>query len=267
VERIIDSDGNVIKECGNEIKRQVISRSVADTVAAILEEGVSGDGGAKNAGVSGYKIAAKTGTSQKFDVLDENGNSYLRISSTVAFSISEEKDIAVIIVADEPTSAVKYGSVVAAPYVSAFLSKALPYLGFESTSPQSTLTVANYVGMNVSDACAAIKKSGLNYEVLGSGDIVISQTPTVSDCISNGGKILLYTYGADTEHVIVPDVRGIDAAQANEILTYCGLNIKITTIYDNSTGAVVSLQSIPPGTVVPRNTVIEISILHLDFED
>jgi len=267
VQRVIDSDGNVISEHETEIKRQVVSKEVADTVANILEEGVSGDGGAKNAAVSGYKVAAKTGTSQKFDVLDANGNSYLRISSTVAFSISEENDIAVIIVVDEPTSFVKYGSVVAAPYVSAFLTKALPYLGYERIGEDNTVTVDSFVGKSVSEASAAIKKLGIKYEIIGNGDTVIAQTPNPTEEITSNGKILLYTDGSQTEYIIVPDVRGMEASEANKILTDLGLNIKFSGITENIGGATVTAQSINSGAVVPRNTVIEISVIHLDFED
>jgi stage V sporulation protein D (sporulation-specific penicillin-binding protein) len=103
-----------------------LSEKTAKEVAAILEAGVSGDGGAKNAYVEGYHVAAKTGTSEKFEVLDANGNSFLRIGSCVAFAPYDDAQIAVIIVVDEPTSANKYGSAVAAPFISAYLAKALP---------------------------------------------------------------------------------------------------------------------------------------------
>ena len=119
-----------------------ISEEVANTVADILEEGVSGNGGAKNAYVDGYKIAAKTGTSQKFDVLDSNGNSYLRIGSTVAYTESLDNGICAIIVVDEPQCEVKYGSVVAAPYISSLFSEILSYLQYEkedNTSSQSSI--------------------------------------------------------------------------------------------------------------------------------
>ena len=69
-----EPDGGCVGHLGSV--EQKINLSVAKKVSEILEAGVSGDGGAKNAAVDGYKIAAKTGTSQKFDVLDANGNSY-----------------------------------------------------------------------------------------------------------------------------------------------------------------------------------------------
>ena len=65
VEKMTDSEGNVVYSHQVESRRQVISASVSETVSQILEEGVSGDGGAKNCYIPGYKIAAKTGTSEK----------------------------------------------------------------------------------------------------------------------------------------------------------------------------------------------------------
>ena len=263
VQKIIASDGNVIYEHESEEKERIISEDVAKTVSKILEEGVSGDGGAKNAAVKGYKIAAKTGTSQKFDVLDENGNSYLRISSTVAYNISEEGGIAVIIVVDEPTSAVKYGSVVAAPYVSAFLSEALPYLGYEADVYEETTTVPNLIGKSVADAKKELTDLAIDYEIVGSGEVVIEQTPTASDLIYPGvTKIILYTE-KNTKLVSVPSLVGMElSAAVKEAMEY-GLNIKIS---GTDAGNVV-YQSLPLGAQVKKGTVIEIRALITNYED
>ena len=184
VERIIDADGNTVMQHETEIRRQVISEEVAKTVSDILIEGVNEDGGAKNAAVLGYDIAAKTGTSQKFDVLDENGNSYLRIGSTVAYSVDGEKGISAIIVVDEPSSTVKYGSVVAAPYISALFEKILPYYEYKSSLPSVEITVNDYVGKTLEEATAELKKAGIEYEVVGSGDTVLRQSPSGGDRIT-----------------------------------------------------------------------------------
>ena len=263
VQKIIASDGNVIYEHESEEKERIISEEVAKTVSKILEEGVSGDGGAKNAAVKGYKIAAKTGTSQKFDVLDENGNSYLRISSTVAYNVSEEGGIAVIIVVDEPTSAVKYGSVVAAPYVSAFLSEALPYLGYEADVYEETTTVPNLIGKIVDDAKKELTDLAIDYEIVGSGEVVIEQTPTASDLIYPGvTKIILYTE-KNTELVSVPSLVGMElSAAVKEAMEY-GLNIKIS----GADGGNVVYQSLPLGAQVKKGTVIEIRALITNYED
>ena len=263
VEMVIDKDGKVISEHETEIRREVISEDVAKTIASVLEEGVSGDGGAKNARVEGYKVAAKTGTSQKFDVLDENGNSYLRIGSTVAFAPSDESGIAVIIVVDEPTSTIKYGSYVAAPYVSSFLEKALPYLNYESDKITEEREVESFVGLSTVSAKEKLSKLGINYEIIGDGDFIIAQTPENGDVINNSlSKIILYTEETE-DYVSVPALVGLEVSEAVTIAVNSGLNIRLSG--NKESGAVVR-QSLPVGARVKKGSVIDLEILICDFE-
>ena len=263
VEKIIDKDGNLISEHKTEIRREVIKEEVAKTIASVLEEGVSGDGGAKNARVEGYKVAAKTGTSQKFDVLDANGNSYLRIGSTVAFAPSDESGIAVIIVVDEPTSTIKYGSYVAAPYVSSFLEKALPYLNYESDKITDEKEVENFVGLTTEIAKEKLENSKMNYEIIGNGDFVLKQTPEKGDTISNSlSKVILYTEEAE-DFISVPALVGLEISEAVAKAVNSGLNIRLTG--NKEIGNVIT-QSLPVGAKVKRGSIIELEILICDFE-
>ncbi len=270
VEKIIDSDGRIVSQHETQIKRTVISEEVAKTVSDILIEGVSGDGGAKNAGVSGYDIAAKTGTSQKFDVLDDNGNSYLRIGSTVAYSCDENSGISMIIVVDEPNSQVKYGSVVAAPYVSALFEKILPYLEFKSSSEEFNLNVENYVGMNINTAKEKLKEAKISYEIIGNGDTVLKQTPTADQSITLPlSKIILYTEQIEEANVIVPNLVGTDLATAIKTATNAGLSIRLlgagATAPDSDD--IICEQSLPPGESTKRGSVIVIRAINTKFED
>ena len=77
VTRLVDDEGNTIMDVTPEPKRVVISEATSALINDILEEGVSTGGAAKNAYVKGYKVAAKTGTSEKTDIRDEEGNTYL----------------------------------------------------------------------------------------------------------------------------------------------------------------------------------------------
>ena len=136
----------------------------------MLERGVSGDGGAKNTYVAGYKIAAKTGTSEVRDLADPDGNYSYRVGSTVAYAPADDPQISAIIVVDTPMISSKYGAYVAAPYVANLLSEILPYIGIE---PQYTeaeyaklkTTVRNVTGWPTADA------------VIGNGDVVKYQVP------------------------------------------------------------------------------------------
>ncbi len=270
VDKVIDSEGNIISDRGTTERRRVISSDTAKTVSEILIEGVNGDGGAKNAGVTGYDIAAKTGTSQKFDILDENGNSYLRVGSTVAYALDSENSIATIIVVDEPKSTVKYGSVVAAPYVSALLEKVLPYLEFKSNSDGANTTLENYVGMNVNEAKERLRKLGISYEIVGNGHTVLSQTPYQNDVITYPlSKVILYTEKTPDDYITVPSLTGLSLTEAVRSAINSGLNIRLSGMGGSASSGKDTIfeQSLPPGSKVKRGTVITIRAINDTYED
>ena len=270
VEQVIDNKGRIISTHENDARRTVVSENVAKTVSDILVEGVNGNGGAKNAGVLGYDIAAKTGTSQKFDVLDENGNSYLRIGSTVAYSIDGDKGISAIIVVDEPNSNVKYGSVVAAPYISALMEKVLPYLEYKSTAENVNITVGNYVGLSVKAAETELKRLGIAYEIVGDGSVVLAQTPSGGDIITTAlSKVILYTSNTSPINIKVPNLRGLSLTEAIKLALSHGLNIRLlgNSAHFPDADDVVFEQSLPPDMMTRRGTVITIRAIENNFED
>ena len=270
VEKVIDKDGKVVRKTEPTVRREVISEKVAKTVSEILVAGVSGDGGAKNAAVLGYDIAAKTGTSQKFDVLDENGNSYLRIGSTVAYSVDGERGVSAIIVVDEPTSQVKYGSVVAAPYISALFEKLLPYLEYKSSLPSVEFSVGNYVGATVEEAKAALEKENIEYEIVGSGKTVVRQSPTAGDKVTVPlSKVILYTEDEQSELVTVPKLTGLTLAEAIRVAVGSGLNIRLlgTEGLLPDKNHLIIEQSLPADERVRRGSVIALRAITTDFED
>lgn len=269
VERIVDSEGNTVFAHEQEKKDPVISREVAKEVSEILIAGVDGNGGAKNAGVEGYSIAAKTGTSQKFDVLDSNGNSYLRIGSTVAYSTDEDGGVAVIIVSDEPTGYVKYGSVVAAPYVSMLMEKILPYLEFHSSKESYNIHVNDYVGLSVETAKNLIAKDKISYEIIGDGNKIVSQIPSAGcEFTYPISKIILYTEKENERLVEVPNLVGKKLSDAIIIAAGCGLNIKILgKVSSGLSYDYVSYQSLEYGKKVERGSVIALRVITTDHED
>ncbi len=273
LKEVIDSEGKVKNTYDTDIKRQVVSTEVCNTIAGILEEGVSTDGGAKNAYVKGYKVAAKTGTSEKIDQKDESGQTFLRIGSCVAFAPAYDPEIAVIIVVDEPMGGSVYGSVVAAPYVSNFLSTILPYMGYE---PQYTeeemksveISVKNYVGTTTAEASSDIAAKGLKCEVVGTGTTVTGQVPAAGSTLSKeSGRVILYTDGEEAKNTIeVPNVVGKSAEAANRMLVNAGLNVSVKGA-SNSSESTVAVQSIAAGTMAPAGTVVEISLRDLSVTD
>ena len=273
VEQMVDDDGNILMQHESTPKLQVISSEVCATIAGVLERGVSGNGGAKNAYVAGYKIAAKTGTSEVRDLADPDGNFSYRVGSCAAYAPADDPQIAAIIVVDTPMIQNKYGSIVAAPYISNLMEEILPYIGIERNYTEADLqrvktTMNNYVGASTSNAIKAATNRGLtNYEVRGDGDIVTYQVPARGESImKNEGKIIFYT-GTATPIADrkVPDVVGRTVSAANRILANSGFNVIIDGATNASTAeAYVVSQSIAPGTLATEATVVTITVRYLD---
>ncbi len=273
IKEIIDNEGNTVFEYNVRNSEQIISTEVSKTISQILKEGVDGEGGAKNAYVAGYSIAAKTGTSEKKDKYDESGNTSYRVSSCIAYAPSEDAQVAVIILVDEPTIGSKYGSVVAAPYVSSLMELILPYLGFKAEYNENDLEhiqveVPNLISKSIYDIKSELKD--ISYEIIGNGDTVITQMPLAGSKIyKKTGKIILYT-GMDLETtVIVPNVVGMSPEKANLLLTNSGLNIKIkgSTNFKIGQGATVVSQYPSALTTVRKGEVITIKILFSEEKD
>ena len=271
VEQITDTEGNVTYQHETEIKRQVISQEVCDKLGIILEEGVSGDGGAKNVYVAGYKIAAKTGTSEKkgTEIRVDNVKPY--ICSCVAFAPADDPEIAILIMVDEPSQGVLYGSVIAAPYMGALMEDVLPYLGFEKdVSVDNSVKVPYLMGMTIEDAILQAEDYEYKIIVKGDGEYVTDQVPKGSTVIDRTNKVItLYTGDAVEEKTVtVPDLVGMKAVAANSALVNAKLNICIEGT-DNYTGggAMVVKQSIPAGTKVSPGTVVTITVRYLDADE
>lgn len=264
-----NKDGECVLAYTAKEKGSVISESTAKTIATILEAGVSGDGGAKNAYVAGYKIAAKTGTSEKLN----DG----RVGSCVAYAPADDPEIAAIIIVDEPSAGMVYGSVVAAPYISDLFENVLPYLGHapsytEEEAKTAQITVGSYEGLSKSEAAAKIRALGLSVEYGddGTGDTVTGQVPSSGSIVTReGGKVILYTGGGKKETATVPNITKKSAADANKALLAAGFNIRIEGArnYKIGAGATVVSVSHAAGEVLARGSVITVTFRYLEADE
>lgn len=276
VSQVVDDDGNIIYEADTTPKRQVVSEAVCDEISLILEDGVSGNGGAKNTRVAGYKIAAKTGTSEVRDILDEEGNSFLRVGSTVAFAPADDPQVAVLIVCDQPSCENIYGAYVAAPYVAAVLEEILPYLGVERNYTEEELanmnvTLRNYVGLSVTDVTQDLKARGITCKVYGEGDKVTYQAPVGGSLFNkNNGTVILYSGDyTPNRYSTVPNLVGKTALAASQAIINAGLNpvIEGVTGGSSSSNAVVIQQEPAAGESVSYGSTVTVTMRYIDGSD
>ena len=265
---MIDSKGNVVVSNEKESKRQIISEEVCKDLAEILEGGVI-DGVARNAYVAGYHIAAKTGTSEKKDLRDENGELIdgKYICSTVAYAPADDPQYITMIMVDQPTKGTLYGSVVAAPYVANVLETILPYLGVEAVYTDAELEkmaveAPGVLWWSVEAARGYAESVGFELKVVGSGDLIYAQSPEAGTRVEKeGATLIVYTdRNAEQKTVKVPDLSGKTAVAASQLLANSNLNIKISGAYNymSGTASTVYAQSIEPGTQVTIGTVVTV---------
>ncbi len=272
VSDIKDKSGNLLYECETQTRRQVVSTSTCRTIADILEKGVSGDGGAKNAYVSGYRIAAKTGTSEVRDIVNPiTHQKDYRVGSTAAFAPYDDPQVAAVIIVDEPQCANVYGSVIAAPYIANLFSEILPIVGVERQYTQEELqklavSVRDYQSMHIETAKQDITSKGLSFEIVGNGDYVEKQLPESGISLSKeNGKIILFTGGEEPQATVrVPSVIGLNLDNANKTLVQYGLNVSVIGANNGSSGASVVSQSIAEGDIVPAGTAVIITLRYMD---
>lgn len=262
VEQIIDTDGNVISTTSTEVKRQVLSAETTGIICDILEENaVSGSG--SNGYVAGYRVAGKTGTSEKKVDLNEDGvQDY--IASFCGFAPAEDAEVVCLVFFDTPTGAAYYGSQVAAPVFAKIMAEVLPYMEVATQYTEEELaaldtTADTYIGLTVDEAVAQAENGGFTTWVKGEGDKVIGQMPEAGTSIPQGGNVVLYTDAESTKDTVtVPNLIGYSVSDVNYFASYYNLNVSISGM-TNSYSSVSYSQSIPEGTEVAPGTVINVS--------
>lgn len=269
VETMNDENGNAVYNHEKTVRRQVVSAETAKTICEILAGGVAGNGGAKNAYVPGYRIAAKTGTSEK---IGDNANA--RIGSCVGFAPADDPQVAVIIVVDEPTDGSRYGSVVAAPYVANVFRSVLPYLGVEPVYTEEELAnlekiVPNCIGWSRERAERFLTAAGFEVVFSGEGSVVTAQTPESGSSLTPAhAKVVLMLGSADFTMVSVPDLIGKSAEDAARILLLQGFNLEIVGARSlTQASAAVKGQFPAAGTPAPYGSAVRLYFPYEESEE
>lgn len=263
VSKITDSKGNVIKTVDKKVKRQVISDDTSKKMNEYLEYNTERQG-ATAGYISGYKVAGKTGTSEKKDITKvESSFSEDYISSFCGYAPADDPQIAMLVFFDTPDGDAYYGSQVSSPVFINIMSEVLPYLDVKTSYTDEELgyvdaSAGDYTGVSVDEAKTAVEADGFTATVKGNGSTVISQIPTVSSGLQKGGSIVLYTdSNSQSETVSVPSLIGLSPDEVNNVASAYGLNVSFSGATTSS--GTSSSQNIEAGTSVSPGTVITVS--------
>ena len=186
VQDIRDSNGTVLRVNRSHPVWQAVRPETAKQVIGLLENVVQHDGTGWQAQLEGFRVAGKTGTSQK---LDAEGKYSARayIASFVGIVPVDAPRLVIAVVVDEPSRDGYYGGQVAAPVFRAIAGQALAALGVEAATlpvqvaggsqpahPSSPDHAGrpNFLGLSLREALRTAERYGWQVTTTGSGYVV-----------------------------------------------------------------------------------------------
>ncbi|AGA69344.1 cell division protein FtsI/penicillin-binding protein 2 [Desulfitobacterium dichloroeliminans LMG P-21439] len=173
--------------------RQVVSKSTAEQMTAILESVVDKGTGAA-AHIPGVRVAGKTGTAQKVDPETGGYSSTDFVASFAAYAPANDPKIALLILIDTPQGESHQGGTLAGPVAKTIIEGTLQYYG---------IPVANETPSEVSEL------PDTSFERPSPGAVVPERTPLKGE-------------------TVVPDLTGLTMRQAGEKLAQAELHLNFS---------------------------------------
>ena len=257
VSKIVNSDtGEVVLGNKREELERVASTSTVQKMIELMSDCVNGIG---NTG-SGYRIDSgeligKTGTAQ---IANEKSGGYLSGKEDIISSFSgiyPKSNPQVIIYASvaKPSGGSQKPVSNTVKEIVTNISK---YFGNQDSDTSSLVVhdykVENFINKKVEKVTTLLQANGVRYILLGNGDKVMRQTPSVNDTITSGDVVYLIT---NDSSISIPNVLGLSSKVAKSILEQ--LNVKVNL---DGVGYVVN-QSIPEGTPITEGMEINLALM------
>ena len=261
VSSIADANGKTVKKTQTKEIRQVISADTSEKVRKMMKSVVD-NGTGKNGYVAGYSVGGKTGTSTKLGE-SKNGEGDKYIVSFGAIAPSDDPEIAMLIIVDEPNQDLG-GGALCAPIAAQVTQEAMNVLGIEPKYNDSEMKdlskqTPNVVGKSLDEAKKMLEENNLNYVVVGDDSTVTRQCPSGADTIPNGGTVYLYTDDSEKQTVNVPKFSGLTVNEAKDLASSSNLNIQIAGNSMSSGTVVAYRQSEETQAKVEKGTVVTVT--------
>ena len=267
VSEVLDESGNVVEKHGKTVLRQAISQETSKEMCKLIRSVVT-TGTAGNAELPGFRVGGKTGTSEKLDVYDANGQQTKdRIVSFVGVAPMDDPQYICLVALDTPsrsTGIYVSGGVMAAPVVRDIFADTLLYLGVQPDYTDVDMRTVNVQMPEVRDlseeeAASLLAEQSLTYQTVGSGGTVTGQIPMAGDLLPGNSKVILYM-GEElpTDRVTVPNLKNMTQSKAEAVMENSGLYLQ--TKGSSKYYSVVTDQEPAAGTEVPRGTMITVEL-------
>jgi cell division protein FtsI (penicillin-binding protein 3)/stage V sporulation protein D (sporulation-specific penicillin-binding protein) len=240
--KITDQHGNIITDGKGHQKvskplvvRRPIKEKTAETMRKLMKDVVNENGTGKAAFVEGLNIGGKTGTSKKV----EKGK-YLEGHYWASFTgiAPIDKPVLVCCVSIDDPERGKYGGPVAGAAVAKILknivaSPSIPigkdirlYIETGGDSVVQTAEIIrrypNFSGLNLRAARKICSESRIDFDIYGTGNVVIGQNPKADSEIRGFAKVALFTDSLESE-ITMPNCIGINIKDAVDMLRQRGI--------------------------------------------
>lgn len=262
VKEVKSGSGNYDEITESKVKKQIMSKSTADSLLSALEDTVN-EGTAKTAQVNGYRVAGKTATG-------ENGRGanlkYLAGFAGIA-PVSSPEVVVVVNLYDPKGPSGHGGATLCGPVVGSIIEETLRYLDIDTdyTVTDNDIkekVVPDLTGKTVSEARNLLEEQDMKLAsdvTLSDSDVIKDQIPKSGASLMEGSTVRVYTTDDAKETVSVPDIRNMGINSAISTIRASGLNIRVI-----GTGSVLT-QDPTPGAVTEKGSIVTVKCA--DTED
>ncbi|MCF6410465.1 penicillin-binding protein [Pseudalkalibacillus salsuginis] len=263
IDRIVDKNsGEVLKNSKPQVVGNPISADTSKKVRELLRSVVT-DGTGKNYNLEGYEVAGKTGTAQLYEngKLMRGHDNY--IFSFLGMAPADDPKLLVYVAIDRPDlddEAYESGSVPVSKVFNPVMQGGLQYLNITPDETQekkttektsNNLKLDDFEGQSSIGVKKELEEKGMNVQILGEGDRIISQAPYADTMILEGEQVFLRTEGK----VKMPDLTGMSRSEVMHLAQV--LDLKTPEFTGNG---FVTIQSIKKGSIVKEGSSLVVEL-------
>ena len=255
VDRVYNNEKDEEKTLEPVRIRQVISENTAEKVKNLMINAVE-TGTGSSAGIDGYTVGGKTGTSRHY------GDEDIYDTSFVGILPGDDPELLIYVVFYDLEDDNYYASENVVPAFNSLASNLVRHLdisaadssfGNENIS-EKDITVNDYSNKNAKLIESELRNKNLNVKLIGEGEKIVAQVPLPGTVVDELSTVRLYldNNSFESNKVTVPDLRGLSAYEAEQRAWRYGL--KVNGMISSS----VSSQSPSPGERVGIFSFIDV---------
>lgn len=227
IDKIVDSNGNVVLENSRTEIERVASKETTDKIRDLMETVVTeGTGSIYN--MPEYDLIAKTGTAQ---IASTNGTGYLKGSSDYirGFAGMFPKDDPQIIIYANVKRPRNNNVKSLTSVVKSVVENVGKYYNIYGTETiektDASYKVGNYINQDLEDVREELESNNIEVVVIGNGERIINQYPSKDITVVDDSKVFLVTNGNE---ITIPSFKGWSKKDVITYLTKAGIKYQIT---------------------------------------